>query len=143
MNDCECLFLSSIWRILCQSDAYWKQQNYILSGLDRKGVYYIPFELLKMCFVRLKKPILGDRIRSKGKNNKARLVLCIPPVLNIIHYNLSLNTSDKRNWIPLLPPAVPIAQRHVQRTWRQSRFFSSYLKSGADLSDWRSQRHTP
>lgn len=91
---------------------------------------------------KTEKPILGDRIRSEGKNNKAGLVLCIPPVLNIVHGNLLLNTSDKRNWIPLLPPVVPIAQRHVQRRWGPSRFFSSYLKSGADLSDWRSQRNT-
>lgn len=38
----------------------------------------------------------------------------IPPVLSIIHYSLPLNTSDKRSWMLLLPPAIPFSQRHVQ-----------------------------
>lgn len=86
----------------------------------------------------------GGGIRNKSKNNKAGLPYenTMPPVLSIIHCSLPLNTSDERNWMPILLPSVPVAQRHVQRAWRQSRFLSLRPKSGDYSCDWRSQRHT-
>ena len=89
MNECGCLLLP-MSRILCQLDAYWKQQNYILSDLGRMEIFYIPFGLLKVWFVRSENQFWDDRIRNKNKNNKAGLARWEHCVTNVEHYSLQL-----------------------------------------------------
>lgn len=58
----------------------------------QKRNYYIPFGLLKELFLRLENQFWNDRIKNKGKNNIAGLVLSERYATNIKHYSLQLTS---------------------------------------------------